>query len=256
MNNLVTLIKKELLDAVRTNKVMVLAIVMLFVAISSPALAKLMPLIFANIDMKGLVIQIPDPTYLDAIDQFIKNLSQIAVFILIFQVAGVISDEKVRKTLDIILTKPISRAEFVLAKFFSAFAIIKIVFLASAVFFYAYTVSLFGTVNFVDFAVVSLAVLLYLLVVAGITISASSMAKNTITAASIGLLFILFANPLFGLIKGFAAYSPFYILSGYREIFATHDYSVLVKPVIVSVIIIANALLLSVRSFQRMEIER
>jgi ABC-2 type transport system permease protein len=94
---LLILLKKDLLEQWRTKKILILAIIFLFVAISSPIMAKILPELMKSISVPGMVISLPSPTYLDAIDQYIKNISQIAILVVIFIVAGAICDEKTAK---------------------------------------------------------------------------------------------------------------------------------------------------------------
>lgn len=141
------LLKKEILEIYRTRKFMILGILFLFVAISSPVLAKLIPKLLANTEFPGtnIHIQIPDATWKDSIDQFVKNLIQFGVIVIVFMFAGSIAEEKNKKTLELVLAKPVPRNQFVLSKVLSSFAVIKVTFLASAIIFYLYTLSLFGS---------------------------------------------------------------------------------------------------------------
>jgi len=75
---------KEAREILRTWRIWVLPGILLFFALTGPVLAKLTPQLvgaLAGDQLKGLVI--PTPTYHDAYTQWIKNLSQIALFALI-----------------------------------------------------------------------------------------------------------------------------------------------------------------------------
>ena len=109
---LLTLLKKDLMEQWRTKKILILIIIFLFVAISSPIIAKLTPELLKSISVPGLTINLPAPTYSDSLDQFIKNTSQIALLVLVFVVAGAVSDEKNRKSLEILLTPNFKQINF------------------------------------------------------------------------------------------------------------------------------------------------
>jgi ABC-2 type transport system permease protein len=66
--------------------------------------------------MAALVKAMPKPSYLDAYGQWIKNLSQIGLFAIIIIYGGLISAERKSGTAILVLTKPLSRTSFVIAK--------------------------------------------------------------------------------------------------------------------------------------------
>ena len=66
------LYRKDLMEQMRSKKVMILAIIFLFLALASPITAKLMPQLLKSLATPGITITIPEPTYKDAIDQFKK----------------------------------------------------------------------------------------------------------------------------------------------------------------------------------------
>ena len=110
---------KEVTEILRTWRVFVLPGVLLFFALSGPVLAKLTPQLIASLGtgQDGVVITMPDPTYLDAYGQWIKNLGQIGIFLLIGVSAGLVAGERKSGTAALVLTKPVSREGFVVAKY-------------------------------------------------------------------------------------------------------------------------------------------
>lgn len=256
MKLLLTLIKKELLEQLRTNKVIILIFTFLFVAIGSPILAKIIPKLFENISMPGLTINIPTPTYRDAIDQFVKNISQLPTFIIVFAVAGAISDEKAKKTLEILLTKPIKRSLFILAKFKSYFFTIGLLYIACALIFYTYTVSIFSSFAFGNFALLSFLILLYFLFIVSITMFGSVISKSTISSALIGFVGLIIFGTIVGSIGKISKYSTSYVLSNYKNIVESGWNKDFLPSVIVTLILIVLSFILSIYFFQRQEIER
>src|SRR5450759_639652 len=109
--------RKEVREILRTWRIWVLPGILLFFALTGPVLAKFTPEIvgaLAGDQLSGF--KIPTPTYLDAYTQWIKNLSQIALFALIIMYGSVISSETKSGTAVLVLTKPVSRTAFVIAK--------------------------------------------------------------------------------------------------------------------------------------------
>jgi ABC-2 type transport system permease protein len=256
MKLLITLIKKELLEQWRTKKILILVIIMLFSAVASPIIAKITPEILKSVSVPGLTINLPPPTYLDSLDQFIKNISQIGLLILIFVVAGAVSEEKNRKTLEILLTKPISRTLFVLSKFKTYFISITLIFAASSVIFYLYTASVFAPFNLLNFLIMAGNILLYILMIVSVTILASTMVNNSIIAGGIGFVSYILFGTIFSLIEPLNKYSPNMILANYKDIVTNGWNGDLLLPILVILGVIVVSVLSAILIFKRQEIER
>jgi len=109
--------RKEVREILRTWRIWVLPGILLFFALTGPVLARYTPEIvgaLAGSQLGGL--KLPTPTYLDSYTQWVKNLSQIALFALIIIYGSIISAETRNGTAVLVLTKPVSRAAFVIAK--------------------------------------------------------------------------------------------------------------------------------------------
>jgi ABC-2 type transport system permease protein len=256
MNTLLTLIRKDLLEQWRTKKILILAIIFLFVAIASPIIAKITPELLKSVSVPGLTVKLPTPTYIDSLDQFIKNTSQIALLVLVFVVAGAVSDEKNRKTLEILLTKPVSRTLFILSKFKAYFISITTIFAVASLIFYLYTISTFATFNLLNFVVMAGNVLLYILMIASVTILASTVVKNSIAAGGIGFVVYILFGTVFSLIEPIKKYSPNTIFSNYKDLVANGWNSDLFWPIIVILVVIIVSIVISILIFRRQEIER
>jgi ABC-2 type transport system permease protein len=100
-----------------------------FFALTAPIIALLTPRLLASItsSQPGVVIKMPDPTALDAYTQFVKNLSELVLIALIISGAGMISAERSSGTAILVLTKPLSRAAFVLSKLVAQIGLVVIV---------------------------------------------------------------------------------------------------------------------------------
>jgi ABC-2 type transport system permease protein len=123
--------RKEAVEIVRTWRIWVLPGMLLFFALTGPVTAKYTPDIIkaaGGSELAALVKAMPKPTYLDAYEQWIKNLSQIGIFAIIIIYGGLISSERKDGTAILVLTKPLSRTSYVAAK-----AAVHAVFLAVTV---------------------------------------------------------------------------------------------------------------------------
>lgn len=126
MKGFLRFLGKEFTEIVRTWRVWVVPGMLLFMAVSSPVLAKLTPALLASVTsgQEGVRITVPDPTYIDAYAQWIKNLQQMIALALLITTGGMIAGERSSGTAILVLTKPVSRTAFVVAKFLSQTALL------------------------------------------------------------------------------------------------------------------------------------
>lgn len=117
---------KERQETVRTWRIWVIPGMLVFFAITSPLVALVTPRLLASLasSTPGVLIQLPDPTAADAYGQFLKSLSQIVIIAVIIAGAGIVSSERSSGTAILVLTKPVSRTAFVLAKLVSTLTLV------------------------------------------------------------------------------------------------------------------------------------
>jgi ABC-2 type transport system permease protein len=146
MSGFRALLKKELLGTRRTWRRWVLPGVLLFCGLTSPPLAKLLPLVTKATasSSRGAVIILPAATPIDGYAQYIGNLTQLAVLTLLIASGGLVSSEMRSGTGILVLTKPVSRSAFVSAKVVAQLLLLlAATFLATAVC-VAMTAAVFG----------------------------------------------------------------------------------------------------------------
>ena len=147
MRGFIAFLEKELREIFRTWRIWVLPGIVLFFALSGPPLAAVTPQLIETLvpaEGSGVVIQVPDPTYVDAYLQWTGNLSEIVLIALIIIMGGMISSERKQGTAILVLTKPLSRTAFVLAKFVSNVKLLSGSVIAGAVLTWALTHAVFG----------------------------------------------------------------------------------------------------------------
>ena len=118
MTGFTAFVRKEFEEIRKTSRMWVLPGIMLFFGLTNPILAKLTPLLLKSTagTQSGLVIQMPDPTYVDSYRGFAQNLTQLMIIAAIIATAGIISREVRSGAAALVLVKPVSRAGMVLAK--------------------------------------------------------------------------------------------------------------------------------------------
>lgn len=256
MNQFIVLLNKEAKEIIRSKKLLVMAILFLFTAIASPIIAKILPQIMQNVSVPGMIINLPESTWRDAIDQLIKNISQIVGIVLVFLFAGAIAEEKNKKTLEIVLTKPISRANLILAKIISSVGLLGISLLVMAIIFYFYTYSLLGSFSVINFSWLILVLFIYLSLIATITIFMSTIAGNQITAVGMAFALEIILLTLLDYIKAIKHYLPGYAFGHYKEIMADGKIVDFLPSILISLALIVLFTMFSVTIFKNQEIER
>lgn len=109
-------LKKELLESIRTYKLLLLIAVFFIVGMLSPLTAKLMPELLSSFLPEGMTLTIAEPTALDAWMQFFKNTSQMGLILIVILFSGILGTELTRGTLINMLTKGLSRHAVILSK--------------------------------------------------------------------------------------------------------------------------------------------
>ena len=120
-------LKKELIEAFKTYKLLIMGAVFIVFGILSPLMAKMMPDIMkwamqtdpstAGMDLSALFTE---PKALDAWAQFYSNIGQIGLIVLVIVFSGMISSELSKEKLTILLTKGLSRSAVILSKLTSS----------------------------------------------------------------------------------------------------------------------------------------
>lgn len=112
--------KKELIEQLRTYKVLIIVAVFFLFGMMSPLLAKLMPEIFKNMKLEGIAIILPVPAATDAYGQFFKNFTQMGLLVLLLVFGSTLSSELQKGTLVNILAKGLPRRTVILSKYLAA----------------------------------------------------------------------------------------------------------------------------------------
>jgi len=194
MNNFRAFLGKELMENLRTKRLLVMLCVFLFFAISSPLLARYMGELFALLlpgedEMsQSLLAIMGEPVWMDSYGQLYANLGQLGALTVLLLYMGSILREKRDGSADLVFTKGLGSGAFVLAKFTVAGALTLGVTLASVLVGYIYTLLLFGYGgNIIDVLLGGLAFGAFLLMLLAVTLLCSAVAKSTAVSAVLGL---------------------------------------------------------------------
>jgi ABC-2 type transport system permease protein len=186
--NFVAALRKEILESWRTHRFLVVVSVLVIFGILSPLTAKFMPEIFKMVSgAEQFAALIPEPSVKDAVDQYIKNISQFALIMGILISMGSVVQEKERGTAAMILVKPLPRGAFLLAKL----TVLLVIFTASLVLAgscaYYYTLYLFEPLPVLPWLAMNGLLLIYTMVYVALTIFFSTVGRSQALAGGLSL---------------------------------------------------------------------
>jgi ABC-2 type transport system permease protein len=193
--------RKEWIELIRSYRLLVAAIVLLFFGLTSPVLAKFTPELMNLIPTGGITIQMPPPTVMDAVGQYVKNMSQFSVLLALLLTMGVVAQEKDKGTAAMLLVKPLPRSAFLGAKFLGLAVMFAICLAAAGLGAYYYTLLLFQGLNIGYWLVLNLFLFVYVLVIVAVTLLCSTVMKSQIAAGGLALGLIVVASALGSLLR-------------------------------------------------------
>ena len=196
------MLKKELYEQYRTYRLLIALVIFLLLSISAPITTRLTPDLLKSLG-NGVQITLPPLTANDALASYIKNMTQLPALVLILLAMGSIADERSRGTAITVLTKPVPRGVFVLAKFLAYELTLLVSLVLSAVGDYYYTTQIFSALPVTGFLLINLALFLVLSLALACTILASACFRHAVAAGGLafgGFLVLALAPGLNGTI--------------------------------------------------------
>lgn len=119
MKSYIAFFKKEILESIRSGKLIILGILFLMFGIMNPAIAKLTPwlveVLSESLAESGMIVKDVAVNALTSWTQFFKNIP-IALIVFVLICSGIFTKEYESGTLILVLTKGLSRYKVVLAK--------------------------------------------------------------------------------------------------------------------------------------------
>jgi len=204
----------------------------------------------AGDQLKGLLI--PTPTYHDAYTQWIKNLSQIALFALIIIYGSIISSERRSGTAVLVLTKPVSRTAFIIAKAAVHSAFLAILVVAGSLLTWGLTAAVFrqapgsalwsSALVWLVFGVLFITLMTLLSVLIGSAAGAAGAGLGTYALVSIAAIW-----------KPLGTYLPAALATVPSSLAAGKDVAVL-WPVLTSLLLAAVLVALATLAFRRSDL--
>jgi len=195
--NFTVILAKEFREIVRTRKIIVLPAIYLFFGIFSPLLLHITPELLKS---QGLNISMPLPTPEMAAGEYFEAAILFGAVALILVTMGAVAEERNKGSLAILLSKPLRRSHFILAKFLSISVLVTVSLILGAVACLYYTQLLIGNLTINAFFPGVLLLSFFLSILTAITILFSVVLGSQMAAggASIATLFVLGFLPTLG----------------------------------------------------------
>lgn len=188
MSGFGVLVRKELLEAWRTRRLPVIAVLFLVFGMISPLTAKYLPEILKAALGDQLSVPMPTPDATAALGQLQKNLGQMGALVAIALAMGSVSGELDRGTAALVLAQPATRPAFLAAKLVAIGVVLGISTLLAVLVAWAYTAILFAALPIGGW--IAMAALAWLALVAwgSLTFLASAATGSTTAAAGLGFV--------------------------------------------------------------------
>jgi ABC-2 type transport system permease protein len=209
------LLKKEFYEQYRTYRVLIAVIILLLLGISAPIITKLTPELLQSLG-GGIKIVLPPQTATDALNSYIKNMTQLPALMIILLAMGCIADERSHGTAVTVLTKPVPRSVFVLAKFLAYALLLSLGTILAAAGDYFYTYQFFNALPIGAFLLLNLALLIFYMLTLALTLLASVLFRNAIAAGGVAFAGFLVLSILPGLNAAIAQALPSIVFSSER----------------------------------------
>lgn len=208
MKSFLTFTKKEFMESLRTYKFFILIIIMAIFGLMSPIIAKITPDLLSSMDLAGMEISLPDPTYIDSFSQFFKNITQMALIAIILLFSTSVCHERIKGSCILMLTKKLSRTSFILSKFFSMCILWTVSYVISVITAIYYTKYLFPYDNIENMVLSFGCLWLFVILILSISIFCSTLFSVSQYGAMIGSFIGWLAVNLTTYIPKFKDYSP------------------------------------------------
>jgi len=249
-----TMLVKELREAWRTRRLLVIGVVFVAFGLASPLLARLLPEIVGSLaGDQGVVIEVPPPTTADAVAQFVRNIGQAGVLAAILLAMGSVATEKERGTAALWLTKPMTRGAFLLAKAVAIGCVLAVGVAGAGIAGYTAAVSVFDAPPLDGWIAMCALLLVQMSAYAAVTFLGSTLTRSPMAAAGLGIG-ALIVIAIVGALPVIGPWTPSGLADAGLALATGVTPEHLAEPVIASVAVVGLALGGAWLSFRRQEL--
>ncbi len=256
MNNYLTLLQKEMKEALRNGKWIWLPIALIILGISQPISTYYMPQILESAGNlpEGAVIEIPVPTGEEVLASTLSQFGTIGTLLIVIAFMGAISNEQQNGTLTLVMVRPVSPLQYITSKWSSQIIITIISFLFSYGITWYYTNLLFNPVPWQRVIASFVIYSLWLLFILSVTLLTGTWLKAASGIAGLSIVILGGLSALSGLFTKYTQWSPSNIRAQATAVLlqgelAEHGVLVICTTMILSLLLVAIATI----NFRRFE---
>ncbi|MCF7927163.1 MAG: ABC transporter permease [Candidatus Izimaplasma sp.] len=177
-------LKNEFLYLLRTKKFIIFFVLFAVFGMISPLTAKYLPEILASLlGNSDIVIDFPEPDIYYGYIQFLSDLNEIVLFVIIFVGISVFIRDKTKGIYPLIFSKPIKRETYLLGKILSYAILLLMALVIGFIFFDIYILILFKDLLFLTSLQMMMLYFLYVIWILSFTLLFSVISKSYLTAA-------------------------------------------------------------------------
>lgn len=214
MGGMFTFIKKEIIEKLRTGKLVIFMIISVLFGILNPAIAKLTPYLlekFADSE-QGVKITMDTDGALMAWQQFGKNMPMLIIIMCVLFASTVVSEFQ-KGTIIPVITKGLSKQKIIIAKFLVMFLTWTVGYIICFYITYFYTAFYWDNKVVQDMGTMVLCYWLFGVMILSLIILFSTIVKET-TGVIIGVGLVYFIMSLLSIAKTVAEYLPTKLMDG------------------------------------------
>lgn len=190
MSGYLALTRKELRECLKTTKLLIAAVVFVLAGAGSVILTHYLPDLVKGQAGSGVTIIVGKQTIGDAVDAYVKNVLQIPMLAAILLAMGSVAEERAHGVGAMLLSRPISRGAYVLAKL-TGYGLTLLAGLAlGALATFYYMVLLFDGAALGPFLLINVGLAAMLVDLLAITLLCSTLLRSGVAAG--GLTFVLY----------------------------------------------------------------
>jgi len=255
MTGLRQLVARELLEAWRTYRLLVVALLFLALGITAPVVTKYLPDIIRAFAPAGFEVNLPTPGIADVLDQLLKNTVQFGALAAILLSMGSVATERERGTAAFVLAKPVTRTAFLAAKLVALGIQFGLAVGLATLGAWLYTTLLFDRPPILPWLAMAAVVWLSTSVYAAVTFLGSVVMRSSLGAAGIGFAGLIVLS-LLSIVPSFATWLPAGLVPVAKSLALDEDAAGLdpLLTITTSLVIVAGAIALAWWRFHRTEL--
>lgn len=190
MTGLFPLLKKEILEQIRTHRLLIVGAVFLLFGLITPLTLKYLPEII-RLAGEQIPLEIPPPTAVQSLVEYAGTIGQTGILITVLIAMGSIAGELRNGSAVLTLSKPVSRTAFVTSKLIAMSITFLISLIVASLFCYGYTIWLIGPGDALSFIGLNLLLSVFLVFCLAVTLLFSSLFKSSLAAGGVAIAVLI-----------------------------------------------------------------